>query len=391
MEDNGHEAYLVGGCVRDAIMGLVPKDFDICTSALPEQILPLFEKTIPTGLKHGTVTVILNGAPFEVTTFRVDATYTDHRRPDRVQFSGSLLEDLKRRDFTINAIACHPEKGLIDPFGGTQDIQNKIIRTVGNPWERFHEDALRMLRAVRFKARFGFSVHEDALEAIKDLAGTIRYVSRERILSEMNAILLSPFPEEMRLIFETGLAVHILPVPVPVSPDLGLLSELPPKLPARWAALFIRAGFLEADQLQELCKSFRMSTALTKEILAISYHLRNPLPKTVFSLRKALSETGTDALRDAIAIAEAVGVPGGGVISERLEAIIKENPCLRMADLAINGEDLIGLGFPPGKVLGAVLETLFMIVLQNPCLNIRDLLPDFARYLGKKLSAEFWE
>ena len=193
LEANGHEAYLVGGCVRDALMGRTPKDYDICTSALPQQVILLFDKTIPTGVNHGTVTVMLRNLPFEVTTFRTDADYTDHRHPDTVLFSGSLLQDLERRDFTINAMAFHPVKGIIDPFDGLDDLRKKLIRTVGEPLKRFREDALRMLRAVRFKARFGFSVHKVVLDAIKELAGTIRFVSRERILSEINGILLSPF------------------------------------------------------------------------------------------------------------------------------------------------------------------------------------------------------
>lgn len=388
MEDNGHEAFLVGGCVRDAMMGLVPKDYDICTSALPEQILRLFHKTIPTGLKHGTVTVVLNGYPFEVTTFRIDSGYSDHRRPDTVQFSSSLREDLKRRDFTINAMAFHPVKGVIDPFGGIQDIRDKIIRTVGDPLERFHEDALRMLRTVRFKARFGFSIHEDTLKAMRALADTIRYVSRERVLSEMNAILLSPYPEEMHLLFDVGLSVPLFPIPVPVVPGLNPLSKLPMKLSVRWAFLFKQAGFTDAAQLQNLCKSFTMSTALTKEILVISSMLQKTLPKTAYTLRKAMSEAGMDAMDDAIAIAEASGASGCDAIRKMFEEISEEKPCIRMTDLAVNGEDLIVLGFSPGKALGSLLEVLFMIVLQKPQLNNRELLLEFARKIKKNRLSE---
>lgn len=389
LEDNGHEAFLVGGCVRDAMMGLTPKDYDICTSALPEQILRLFHKTIPTGLKHGTVTVIMNGTPFEVTTFRIDSEYSDHRRPDKVQFSGSLREDLKRRDFTINAMAFHPVKGIIDPFGGVQDIQDKIIRTVGDPSDRFHEDALRMLRTVRFKARFGFSIHEDTLKAMKILAETIRYVSRERVLSEMNAILLGPYPEEMHLLFETGLSAPLFPIPVPVVPNLSHLSQLPPKLSVRWAALFTQVGFTDIPQLQNLCRSFTMSTALTKEILAIANVLQKPLPKTAYTLRKAISEIGEEIISDAIAIAEASGASGCEAIRRKLENVTAEKPCIRLADLAINGEDLKGLGISPGKTLRSLLEVLFEMVLQKPQLNNRELLLEFARIIKKnRLSDE---
>lgn len=386
LESSGHQAYLVGGCVRDALMGRIPMDYDICTSALPEQVIPLFEKTVPTGLKHGTVTVIIHSLPFEVTTFRTDVEYTDHRRPDAVLFSASLSEDLKRRDFTINAMAFHPANGIIDPFDGAGDLQKKVIRTVGNPQKRFNEDALRMLRAIRFKARFGFSIDNAALNAIREMAGTIKYVSRERILAEMNGILLSLFPEEIKVIFETGLADYIFPVCGAVVPKPGKLKLLPEKLSLRWAALLREIGITGESELQPFCGSMKMSNTLMKDILETSALLGRKLPENGYSLRKTISEAGIPIFHDALAFSEVTGAPGADFITIRqlLKDITTQQQCTRLADLAINGSDLIQAGFPAGRALGDLLGVLFICVLQKPKLNRKELLMDFARQIAKK-------
>ena len=299
LEANGHEAYLVGGCVRDALMA---EHRRITISALQlyrQQVILLFDKTIPTGVNHGTVTVMLRKLPFEVTTFRTDADYTDHRHPDTVLFSGSLLQDLERRDFTINAMAFHPVKGIIDPFDGLDDLRKKLIRTVGEPLKRFREDALRMLRAVRFKARFGFSVHKVVLDAIKELAGTIRFVSRERILSEINGILLSPFPEEMSVIFQTGLSEYIFPACEAGIPSLYTLKLLPEKLQVRWAALLREVGITGKEVIKTFCEGMKMSNTLSKDILTLSGLLAETLPYTGYSVRKAVCEVGISCFNDA--------------------------------------------------------------------------------------------
>ncbi len=388
MESNGHEAYLVGGCVRDALMGRTPNDYDICTSALPQQVIQLFDKTIPTGVKHGTVAVVLRNLPFEVTTFRTDAEYTDHRRPDAVLFSDSLLQDLERRDFTINAIAFHPVKGVIDPFDGLGDLQKKLIRTVGDPRKRFHEDALRMLRAVRFKARFGFSVHGAVLDAIRELAGTIRFVSRERILSEINGILLSPYPEEMSVIFQTGLSEYIFPACVGDIRSLHTLKLVPEKLEARWAALLRQVGITGQEELKAFCETMKMSNTLSRDIVALSAMLAGTLPHTGYSLRKAVSEVGMVLFNDAFMISKATCVSGINfkAVRQLLDDIMLNQQCIRMTDLAVNGTELIQEGYSSGKALGDLLDALFICVLQKPELNRRDILLEFAHQIGGKLT-----
>ena len=207
----GQEAYAVGGCVRDAVLGREPADWDITTSASPKEVKALFPKTIDTGIQHGTVTVMLGREGFEVTTYRVDGVYEDCRHPKDVQFTKSLLEDLKRRDFTINAMAYNETEGLVDAFGGTEDLKQGIIRCVGDAKERFTEDALRMMRAVRFSAQLGFFLEEQTRSAIRELCGNLRKVSAERVQAELVKLLLSPHPEMLKTAWETGITKVVLP------------------------------------------------------------------------------------------------------------------------------------------------------------------------------------
>lgn len=196
LNKNNYEAFIVGGCVRDALLGIEPKDWDITTDALPDEIKDIFEKTVDTGLKHGTVTVLTHNQAIEVTTFRIEGRYSDHRRPDKVIFTSSLEQDLERRDFTVNSIAYHPEKGIIDPFKGITDLKKSIIRAVGDADKRFEEDALRMLRALRFSVQLGFKIDTNTMNSIKNKNKLIDSISKERIRNELNNILLSANPSK---------------------------------------------------------------------------------------------------------------------------------------------------------------------------------------------------
>ena len=207
----GYEAYAVGGCIRDSILGRIPDDWDITTSATPCQVKELFGRTIDTGLKHGTVTVMLDKEGFEVTTYRIDGVYEDNRHPKEVTFTASLIEDLKRRDFTINAMAYNDTVGLVDAFGGMEDIERKVIRCVGNPRERFMEDALRIMRAVRFSAQLGYQIEAETKEAIKELSQNLAHISAERIQTELVKLVISPHPEKLKVACETGITKVILP------------------------------------------------------------------------------------------------------------------------------------------------------------------------------------
>jgi tRNA nucleotidyltransferase (CCA-adding enzyme) len=385
LESRGFEAYLVGGCVRDLLMGLKAKDFDICTSALPEDVCGLFAKTLETGIKHGTVTVIENGIPFEVSTFRIDVNYTDHRHPDKVLFSRSLAEDLKRRDFTINAICYHPEKGIIDPFNGMKDIAAKLIRTVGNPEERFNEDALRMLRAVRFKASLGFELEPATKSAITRMSSTICHISRERILHELNGILSGSSPEAFEILFDTGLIGYIFPVPVPVKNTLKPLKKLPHKLPLRWAAALRLMGFTDPADVEEICGYLKMSKKLKNYILNATKILNEPLPENKYLLKKTLSDAGIALFSDSLKILNGTGYDIDKIkaLKLMLNDIRSKNEYIDRSDLAVKGGDLIGKGFIPGKRLGEIIELLFLCVLQIPGLNRKDILIEIAKSVQK--------
>ena len=211
IESGGYEAYAVGGCVRDSILGRVPEDWDITTSASPQEIKNLFRRTVDTGIQHGTVTVIMEREGFEVTTYRIDGEYEDSRHPKEVTFTSNLTEDLKRRDFTINAMAYNDREGLVDAFGGIKDMKARLVRCVGNPRERFGEDALRMMRAVRFSAQLGYGMEEGTKAAVKEMAENLRNISAERIQTELVKLLTSPRPEDLRICYETGITRVILP------------------------------------------------------------------------------------------------------------------------------------------------------------------------------------
>lgn len=237
----GYAAHPVGGCVRDLLLGRTPGDYDLCTSARPEQVMALFERTIPTGIQHGTVTVLTGDGPVEVTTFRREGGYADGRHPDGVAFDVGLTEDLARRDFTINAMALGPEGEVIDPFDGRDDLNAGIIRCVGEPDRRFAEDALRMLRAVRFAAQLGFAIAPETEEAIRRNAGRMARVSGERIKAELEKILLSPHPERAGKLLRWGLLSHLWPVCS--CPDLSCLGDLPPQPIPRWRGFCAATGF----------------------------------------------------------------------------------------------------------------------------------------------------
>ena len=232
LENAGFEAYVVGGCVRDALLGLEPKDYDVCTNALPEQTETAFagERVIETGLIHGTVTVLIGGEPFEVTTYRVDGDYADHRHPDGVQFVRDLESDLQRRDFTVNAMAYSPRRGLRDPFGGQEDLKRRCIRCVGEAEKRFEEDALRILRALRFAAVYGFEIEKRTADAARARKDELQYVARERVTAELGKLLCGQAAEEIAFAFS-----DVLCAAMNVLPDAQGLNRVPPELPLRLA------------------------------------------------------------------------------------------------------------------------------------------------------------
>lgn len=377
---NGYEAYAVGGCVRDSIIRRVPGDWDITTSARPEEVKKLFKHTINTGIQHGTVTVMLHRTGYEVTTYRLDGEYEDGRHPKSVEFTKSLIEDLKRRDFTINAMAYNDDSGLVDEFDGRGDLQAGIIRCVGNPAERFGEDALRMLRAIRFSAQLGFEIERDTAAAIKALASSIAKVSKERIHTEFGKILLSPHPEYMGRVYEYGLSSYTLPELDRISERetaLRLAAKVPAKLFFRYASLLYGLG---ADGVRKALKTLKLDNRTVDGAARLSeLHGMEPVCGET-EVRRIASRYGADCLREALEFeARYYEVTRQAALAEKIErerrifkAITDRGDCLDTKNLAIDGAALIACGIEPGKDVGRLLKEALELVLEKPELNTKE-------------------
>lgn len=417
----GFEAYAVGGCIRDSILGRTPNDWDVTTSATPEQVKALFRRSIDTGIQHGTVTVMLDKEGFEVTTYRIDGEYEDSRHPKEVIFTPNLVEDLKRRDFTINAMAYNEEAGLVDIFGGLEDIERGVIRCVGEARERFTEDALRMLRAIRFSAQLGYTIEEKTGAAIRELAGNLSHISAERIREELTKLLESPHPEYLEVAYETGVTAVVLPEfdkcmqTEQKHPhhcmDVGhhtlcALTHVAPKKELRLAMLLHDVGkpeTLEVDEggITHFHGHPKVSAEMTREILRrlrfdndtvstvsrlVEYHdYGNGTMPDMRMVRRAVNKIGEDIfplllqvrLADTMAQSDYLRQEKLASLAgwNRLyEEILAQKQCLSLKTLAVTGSDLIAAGMKPGKELGEVLKSLLDHVLDQPQDNQKELL-----------------
>lgn len=356
----GWEAYPVGGCVRDLLLGRTPGDWDVTTSARPEEVIALFDRTVPTGIRHGTVTVLTEDGGVEVTTFRSESSYADGRHPDAVTFGGDLAGDLTRRDFTINAMALGPDGTVIDPFGGQKDLQARLIRCVGEPERRFREDALRMLRAVRFSAQLGFAVENATAEALRDNAGLTACLSAERVRTELEKTLLSQWPERGEGLFAWGLLAAF--VGADAQPDLTTLHRVPARPLERWAALcalLLDEGSIHSAE--EFLKALRLD-GRTVRACAAGAELVKTMPRGAAGWRHALAEHGEDACTAAAAIGAAMV---GGVYLRELAETLAEGSCLNVRELAISGAELAAMGYH-GADIGAAQRRLLDHVLDHP-------------------------
>lgn len=411
IEGAGYEAYAVGGCVRDCVMGRIPDDWDITTSADPQQVKRLFQRTVDTGIRHGTVTVLMDKEGFEVTTYRLDGEYEDSRHPKNVVFTSSLEEDLKRRDFTMNAMAYNDRTGIVDIFGGMEDIKTGVIRCVGNPWERFAEDALRMMRAVRFSAQLGYEIEQETARAIGEMAGNLVNISAERIQTELVKLLVSQHPDYLRSCMETGILQVILP-------ELQRCMETPQNNPhhcytvgehilhsllhvenervLRLTMLLHDIGKPEAKTTDEdgtdhfhghavigeqmarvILKRLKLDNdTIYKTCRLVLYHDYNvePAPECV---RRAVHKIGEDIFPYLFAVKRADILAQSDYRREeklkRLEETEKiyneiqaAGECVSLRTLAVTGKDLINIGMKPGRELGEVLNRLLEIVLECP-------------------------
>lgn len=376
LQSRGHAAYLVGGCVRDMILGVHPQDWDICTSALPEQTLEIFPNSRPTGLKHGTVTVCVNSRSVEVTTFRSDGAYADHRHPTAVSFVGDLTTDLSRRDFTMNAIALPPDGLVADPFGGVDDIKNKIIRCVGYPELRFEEDALRMFRALRFSARLGFTIEEKTLAAIEKKAPLAASLAPERVRDEVEKILLTRSPEMVYTLIELGLLDAFLKKRMPEPWRLHRLSTIQRKAMQRWAALCCALEkFGCIDSAEEFLTALRLDSRTIRCCSNAAALVKQPKPADKAAWKRTLCAYGVDSVSCA---AQCYDAFSGGGSARELRAVLKSGECFSMKHLAVTGDDLLELGLR-GRELGDMLRFLLDYVMEYPANNRRELLLTLAR------------
>ena len=373
---HSYSLYLVGGAVRDYILKKENSDYDLTTSATPDEVKVMFKRTIDTGIKHGTVTVIFSGEHYEITTFRTEGDYSDSRHPDSVTFVRSLEEDLKRRDFTINALACDIITGeIIDLHGGTDDLEKGIIRAIGIPEDRFNEDALRMFRACRFAAKLDFTIEENTLKAIKSLHGNIRKVSVERIKDEMDKLLLSPCPVRgLEYLENTGLMEEIIPeITLTNSLKEAIRRAKENNLPLTSLYAILFSGMSSQDTEKALIH-LKASNREKKEITLLSSGLGNiPYDNTPVSIRRLIKKYGKENILPLFTLRRAYGYTEEEDIryEEKVKEELKKDPALEIKDLDITGKDLEAI-VKPGPEMGRMLNYLLDEVIKNPRLNNRD-------------------
>ncbi len=410
LKNNGHEAYIVGGCVRDSILNNIPKDWDITTKARPEEVVKLFNKVILTGVKHGTVTVLINSEGYEVTTYRMDGKYEDSRHPKQVNFVSNLKEDLARRDFTINAMAYNKEDGLIDYFEGVSDLKKKVIKTVGNSEKRFSEDALRMLRAIRFSSQLDFSISNETLNSIKNLRYNIKNISKERIREEFNKILLSS-TKGIDILIETGLIEYIFPEIIKFcdfkvdnmyyndnlyAHTVRAIEEIESALHLKLTMFFYNLIKINNEdieytilQVKEFLKEFQYDNNTVNKVTTLILYMNNDL-NTKLEIKQILNLINLDLFEDLLKVKEAEILSQNPLykeerlshllsIRENLKEILLNKECFNLKDLSINGKDLINLGLEKGKNIGEMLNELLELVMNNPDLNDKEILIDIVK------------
>lgn len=422
LQNAGFEAYAVGGCVRDSILGREPGDWDITTSAMPEETKALFEKTVDTGIEHGTVTVLLEREGFEVTTYRIDGKYEDSRHPKEVTFTRSLKEDLLRRDFTINAMAYNEKNGLVDIFGGLRDLKERKIRCVGDAKARFSEDALRILRGIRFAAQLGFSIDEETKAGMEKLAPTLKNISAERIQTELVKMLISRRPELIREAYELGITAQFLPEfdrlmeTAQETPHhmytvgehtIHAIGNVRPDKVLRLTMLLHDMGKPAYKTVDEDGRAHFKKHALESEIIAgrilrrlkfdndtihkvtrlVRYHDYR-MPSTAKDVRRAMNKIGEDIfsyymeVRRGDVLAQSMyrreeKIRNLDEIERLYQEIIEKGQCVSLKELSVTGRDLIEAGMAPGKEIGVKLNKLLLLVIEEPELNTKEKLLEY--------------
>ena len=425
LNDNGYEAYIVGGCVRDSILGRAPNDWDVCTSATPDKMIEIFadHEVIPTGLQHGTVTIVINHIPYECTTFRIDGNYSDNRRPDKVEFTTDIVQDLSRRDFTVNAIAYNPKTGLVDPFGGAEDIKARVIRCVGNADDRFDEDALRVMRALRFASVYGFVISEDTSNAIHRKAENLNNIAAERINTELCKLLcgqgvldillnysdvISAIIPEIKpcvgfnqnnryhqytiydhiahavsnykgsdVIIKIALLLHDIGKPTCYTEDEN-------------GGHFYGHGVPSRDIAERIVERLKFDNRTKKDVVELVLYHDAVIEPTIKVVKRWLNKVGEEQLfrlldiRMADILAHAEGTQQSRIdrcvaVRKIAEDILASEQCFKLKDLAVNGNDLMDIGIPQGREVGNTLNRLLDMVINGEAQNKKDELLSLAQ------------
>ncbi len=377
LNENGYEAYVVGGCVRDAMLGKLADDWDVCTSAMPDQVLSCFSdmRTILTGIEHGTVTVLSDHKPIEITTYRIDGRYTDCRHPDSVTFTASIVEDLARRDFTVNAMAYHPKRGLVDPFGGQQDVSMRVIRCVGDPHTRFREDSLRILRGLRFASVLGFTIDRSTSDAMLDLHLLLKQVAVERVYTELEKMLCGESVASVLTAFRTVFSS--------VFPDLVWYSDLPDVIDRLPCDLICRFGgmYHKSANIKSALTELKAPKMVRDEVVSLLKACGEKLPIDFPNTRLWFGVYGHECVQRILTLVSALGQN----VAELRASVCKieqDRLCCSISDLAVNGDDLLELGLQPGKQLGVTLKALLCAVVYDQVSNDKQALLNYtAKYL----------
>lgn len=377
LNDAGFEAYAVGGCVRDSLLGRKPDDWDITTSALPQDMQSVFAeyRTIETGLKHGTLTVLMNGVPLEITSYRVDGAYSDGRHPDTVCFTRSLDEDLKRRDFTINAMAYHPHAGLIDLFNGQEDLAAGVVRCVGEPCKRFSEDALRILRALRFASVLGFRTDTKTEIALRTLSPTLSRVSAERIYAELSKLLCGA--SVSRVLHDYSCVIYEILPEIRSTDAFECLTRVPPTRAARFAALFW-SELYDPQMVETALRRLRMDQRTMRDVLTLLSARGMPLATDSDALRLLNRLDDTNLIHDYLSLCNA-----DDELRRRVERLLAEKRCYKVAMLAVNGSDLLAAGVRNGPEIGNILNRLLDAVIDEVCSNDKESLLSYVATIKK--------
>lgn len=428
LEQHGYEAYIVGGCVRDSLMGKRPSDWDICTSARAEEMMALFEdkRVIPTGIQHGTLTILAEDGAYEVTTFRIDGEYLDHRHPKSVAFTRELAEDLSRRDFTINAMAWHPERGLIDLFGGVEDLRDRLVRAVGDPVQRFNEDGLRMLRMVRFATVLDFDYDPATYDAVRKQGHLLQYISKERIQVELNKILLAAHPARgLEDLYPLGMYPYIIPLMCHTvgfaqrgghhfldvfEHSLLAVGVIAPELVLRLTMLLHDIGkpfvwdsseSLSYDRFDDhaavsaklagkILRDLKYDNATRKDVVELIAHHNDILLPDPVNVRRALARLGEVQTRRLVQVkvADLIAHDLAGErekilalfaeISDVIDEVVARGDCTSVKTLAIGGQDMMALGLS-GRAIGQMLNAALELVLEKPEMNTRETLLNWVR------------